>query len=77
MTIFTDSKYTALHLAVWHKNKKCVKILLEYGADASLRNKYEETALQASKDAEITEMIRKHIDTGSKQAEKDKEGGES
>jgi len=51
--------YTALMIACYHRNANCVRMLLNTGADITLRNRQGRTAMDiASSDSEIIRLIR-------------------
>ena len=70
-----DSSYTALHHAAYLGHAAVVRVLLEAGADHSIRNKYEETALMAARSAKKTAGTEECIEVLEKWESERKRGG--
>jgi ankyrin repeat protein len=49
--------WTALTIASWNGDKEMVKLLIENGADMSMKNKYGKTALMLALEGEHKEVV--------------------
>ena len=43
-----DEGFTALHFASFHGNLKAIKLLIKYGADPTIKNKYDINVLHVA-----------------------------
>ena len=71
-----DSSYTALHQAAYIGHAEVVRVLLEAGADHSIRNKYEETALMAARSAKKSAGTAECVEVLDKWEKERRSGGE-